>query len=305
MRRRVLAIAATAAVLVLAGCSDANPDATATQSNVADIAHIEIGASDALAPTITLPEGETFTETQSELVWDGEGAPLQPNQPLLLDIYAVALNDGRELVNTFDGLPSPFVLAPEVLGDELYDLLIDANVGSRALLVASAQSGALTPGSVSADSSTPDTVIVVDVLSERAVGTEVEPRTDLPTVTVNSDTGEPTITIDDDLEEPAMVQSETLIQGDGQQVQMGSYILANYKAVHWDGTDFESSWPEDKAPFSTQIGTGQVVRAWDQALLDQTAGSQVLIVAPPADGYPAEGTLVFVVDILDVWTPVE
>ena len=41
------------------------------------------------------------------------------------------------------------------------------------------------------------------------------------------------------------------------------------------------------------------------ALLDQTVGSQVLIVAPPSAGYPEEGTLVFVVDILDVWNPVD
>ena len=109
-----------------------------------------------------------------------------------------------------------------------------------------------------------------------------------------------------DLVEPATVQSETLIQGNGLQVKDGSYILVNYKAVRWkDGSEYASSWPEDKAPLSTQIGAGQLIPALDEALLDQTTGSQVLVVAPPQFGYPDEGTLVFVVDILDVWTPVD
>lgn len=319
MRRRALVIAAAAAVLALAGCSDASPDATASNSRAASVNDIEIGNSDGLAPTVTLPEDETFTEAQGRVVWNGEGAPLVANQPLLLDIYAVSLDDGSELVNTFDGLPRSFVLAPEVLGDELYDILIDSNVGARVVVVAPAQEGAVsasptpaadgptTPDSVATPDSVsaPDAVLVIDVLSQRAVGTEIPQREDLPWVTVNSDTGEPSIDIADDLDEPTTVQSETLIQGDGPQIKKGSYVTVNYTAEHWDGSEFASSWTAGTAPFSTQIGTGQVIPAWDQALIDQTVGSQVLIVAPPEFGYPEEGTLVFVVDILDVWTPVE
>ncbi|MCR6713455.1 MAG: FKBP-type peptidyl-prolyl cis-trans isomerase [Demequina sp.] len=306
MRARALAAVALA-LLTLTACSKVSPDATASDTS-ADIDEISIGVSDGLAPTITLPEGKTFTEPQGKVVFEGDGAPLVDNQPLLLDVYGVSLSDGSEIVNTFDGLPRSYVLAREVLGDNLYDLLIDGNVGMRVLVVAPAtKEGTLTPGgSSAAPAPEPTVALVVDVLSDRAVGTEIEPRTDLPTVTVDKDTGEPTITIPDDLKEPTTVQSETLIQGNGLQVKDGSYILVNYKAVRWkDGTEYSSSWPEDTAPFSTQLGTGQLIPALDEALLDQTTGSQVLVVAPPQFGYPEEGTLVFVVDILDVWTPVE
>ena len=286
-----------AAAVTLTACSEATPDASTSVDRSSDISQIDITASDALAPELTIPSDANFDEPQGELIWKGEGAALVDGQPLLLDMYGVSLSDGSEVVNTFDGLPRSYVLAREVLGDELYDLLINANVGTRALVVAPA-----------ADSSStqPDVVMVVDVLSERAVGTEIPQREDLPWVTVDQDTGEPDITIDDKLVEPTDLQSETLIQGTGPQVKQGSYILVNYKAVRWDdGSVFSSSWPVETAPFSTQIGTGQVIKAWDEALLDQTVGSQVSIVAPPEYGYPEEGTLVFVVDILDVWTPVE
>jgi peptidylprolyl isomerase len=307
MRARAL-VAVAVALLTLAGCSKADADATAS-SSAADIDDIQIGISDGNAPTITLPEGKTFTEPQGKVVFEGDGAPLVENQPLLLDVYGVSLADGSTVVNTFDGLPRSYVLAREVLGDNLYDLLIDGNVGMRVLVVAPAtEDGELTHGDTSASPAPqePTVALVVDVLSERAVGTPIAPRADLPTVTVDKDTGEPTITISDDLTEPTTVQSETLIQGNGLQVKDGSYILVNYKAVHWkDGSEYASSWPEDTAPFSTQIGAGQLIPALDESLLDQTAGSQVLVVAPPQYGYPDEGTLVFVVDILDVWTPVD
>jgi peptidylprolyl isomerase len=307
MRRRALALV-VAAALTLAGCTAVNADATSTAGGSANINDIAIGTSDALAPTITLPANETFTKPQGKVIWEGDGAPLVDDQPLLLDIYGVSLDDGSELINTFDGLPRSFVLAREVLGDELYNLLIDANVGTRVLVVAPASEDSdIAPTTSGGDvDSSPDVALIVDVLSDRAVGTDIPQRDDLPTVTVNEDTGEPDITIGEDLTEPSDIQSETLIQGDGPQVKQGSYIVVNYKAVHWkDGSLFASSWPADTAPFSTQIGTGQVIQAWDESLLDQTVGSQVLIVAPPAYGYPAEGTLVFVVDILDVWTPVQ
>ncbi|MGC4173737.1 FKBP-type peptidyl-prolyl cis-trans isomerase [Demequina sp.] len=308
MRRRALALVAAVA-LTLAGCSEAGNEATSGGPAAASIDDIEIGTSDALAPSITLPEGETFTEPQGTVIWDGEGAALVDNQPLLLDVYGVSLADGSELINTFDGLPRSFVLAREVLGDDLYDLLIDSNVGTRVLAVAPAteDNGELTPQTpTKGQPSVPNVAMVVDVLSDRAVGAEMPQRDDLPTVAVNEDTGEPTVTIPEKLDAPTTVQSETTILGDGPQISEGAYLLLNYKAVRWkNGTEFASSWPTDTAPFSTQIGTGQLVPALDDALLDQTVGSQVLVVAPPAYGYPDEGTLVFVVDILDIWTPVE
>jgi peptidylprolyl isomerase len=52
-----------------------------------------------------------------------------------------------------------------------------------------------------------------------------------------------------------------------------------------------------------------VIAGWDQGLVGQTVGSQVLLVVPPDQGYGSKGnsqagikptdTLVFVVDILD------
>ena len=64
-------------------------------------------------------------------------------------------------------------------------------------------------------------------------------------------------------------------------------------------------------PADFVIGKGQVIAGWDEGLVGQTVGSQVLLVVPPDKGYGAAGntdagikgtdTLVFVVDILDAY----
>lgn len=291
--RRIAAVA-LACALALSACSSAGPGASASPT-VAGVDDIVIGTAEgSLAPTLTFPEGAEFTRPDGEVIWRGEGAPLVDDQPLLLDVYAVSVVDGTEVANTFDGLPRPYVLAPEVVGDDLYSLLIRVNVGARVLVLAPPNDE---------ETSTPAVAMVVDVLSERAVGEELPQPEGMPIVT-RSATGEPSITIPDDVEEPTELQVATLIQGAGAQVRQGSFVTVNYEAVYWeDGTEFDSSWPTEKAPYETQIGVGQVIPAWDIGLLDQTVGSQVLLVAPPTYAYADKGTLVFVVDILDVWNP--
>ena len=43
---------------------------------------------------------------------------------------------------------------------------------------------------------------------------------------------------------------------------------------------------ERRADFTFVIGTRQVIAGWDEGLVGQTVGSQVLLVVPPAKGYP-------------------
>jgi peptidylprolyl isomerase len=67
----------------------------------------------------------------------------------------------------------------------------------------------------------------------------------------------------------------------------------------------DSTWTEDTPPQSAEIGIGRLVDGWDQGLLEQTVGSQVMLVVPPGSGYAntssslAGETVVYVVDILD------
>jgi peptidylprolyl isomerase len=134
----------------------------------------------------------------------------------------------------------------------------------------------------------------------------VEPVEGLPTVELAED-GAPTITVPD-TEPPTELVAQPLIEGEGAEVEAGQRITVHYTGVLWDdGETFDSSW-ERGSPATFDIGTGAVIPGWDEGLVGQTVGSQVLLVVPPDKGYPegspdgsieAGDTIVFVVDILD------
>lgn len=298
--KRVLA--AMAVLMLAAACSSPDTDDPSAAPTRGDISLIEVGTSDTAAPSIEWPEGLDFTDSQTKVMWEGEGEPLVDGQSLLLDVYVQSLDTGQVLENTFDGLPRSFLLAPELLGDDLYKTLLELNVGARVVSVSP-------PAGEFADE--PAIAIVIDVLSDKAVGETMPVRDDVPTVT-SAVNGAPQVTFDPDQELPTELVTVTLIEGHGPQVEQGSFIVAQFLAVYAepgskDGTMWtqgalkQTTWTPERAPWEGPIGTGKAIRAFDEGLLDQTAGSRVLLVVPESWGYPGEGTLVYVVDILDVW----
>lgn len=301
---RPLVALSLAAALALAGCATSDPDPSSSAVASGEIGTITIGSSDSLAPTLDFVEGLAYAEPEFRVEWRGDGAPLSDGQPLLLDIYGESLVDHTTLINTYDGLPRSFLLAPEVVGQDLYDVLKTVNIGARVLQISPAAGDT---------GDKPPVALVVDVLPIQAHGSPGVVNPNMPAVTLQA-TGEPSIAIPDE-DAPTELVSSILIQGTGPQIKTGSFVTVNYIGVHWDkgsneetswdsGDVFETSWPAEQAPFETQIGMGQVIAGWDQALIDVPAGSQVEIVVPKELGYPDMGTLVFVVDVLDVWNPV-
>ncbi|KRT86018.1 HLH domain-containing protein, partial [Oryctes borbonicus] len=68
------------------------------------------------------------------------------------------------------------------------------------------------------------------------------------------------------------------------------------------------SYSRDK-PFTFQLGVGQVIKGWDQGLLDMCIGEKRKLTIPPHLGYgdrgagnliPGGSTLVFEVELLDI-----
>ena len=127
----------------------------------------------------------------------------------------------------------------------------------------------------------------------------------LPTVTGAFGT-RPTINFPDSL--PSTTLQKTLLKtGTGPVVKAGDTLVVNYLGQVWRGVIFDNSYDRHVAT-GFPIGTGQVIKAWDQSLVGMTAGSRALLVVPPALGYGGSGnaqigvkgtdTLVYVVDVI-------
>ncbi|GAA2721392.1 FKBP-type peptidyl-prolyl cis-trans isomerase [Cellulomonas aerilata] len=315
MRRlaTVTASAAVASLLLLAGCAGSDGDSGAastpspsasdaaasaeaepTAEDVAALEAVTVEGEQGAEPTLTFDQPFSVSAAVARVVTPGTGATLEDGQMLSMNVLQVNGADGSTLGTTYGATPTSLTLGdPQVFG-ALTDALTGQSVGARLLFAA--------PG---AEASTLMAIDIVDAKSvpTRAEGTAVTPPEGLPKVTL-AENGAPSIEpVAGDAPTELVVQP--LITGTGPAVQSGQNVTFHYSGWLWDGTPFDSSWDKGSA-FTTALGTGAVIAGWDQGLVGQPVGSQVLLVIPPALGYgeaeqgsiPANSTLVFVVDIL-------
>jgi peptidylprolyl isomerase len=275
-----------------------------------DLEEVEVTeGEDGEAPTLTFDQPFSVEETSRRIVTEGDGDEVAVNSLVTFDFMFVNGRDGSQIGSSFEGEPTELVFQ-ESLMPGVFQGLEGVPAGSQVLV-------AIAPGDgAGADESTglleTDTVLfyadVIEVRETllRAEGEAVPPVDGLPTVKLGAN-GEPTITMVGG-EPPADLVVQPLIIGDGPEVESGQTITVHYTGALWaNGTVFDASWASG-APTSFEIGTGAVIAGWDEGLVGQTVGSQILLVVPPEKGYP-EGspdgaiqpgdTIVFVVDILD------
>lgn len=332
--RRLAAVAA-ASVMLLAGCSS-NGDATPTPGasspsaspsgspsaspstppkalaqDVAALAAVKTSGAAGKEPTTTLktPFGTSTVLTRVEK--QGTGAVMKAGQLATFHYVQLSGDDGKAVFSTWtESKPERLLLGDPGLLKELTDAFIGAKVGARILLALPAQAATEATETAAATQARPATLTIIDVtaakdLPAKATGTAVKPPAGLPTVKLAAN-GAPSITVPTDATKPTKLVAQQLIKGTGPVVKKGQSLVVHYSGWTFDGKSFDSSWDRG-SPFTTTIGTGQVIPGWDTGLVGQPVGSQVLLVVPPDQGYgdtaagsiPAGSTLIFVVDILD------
>ncbi|KAG8437968.1 hypothetical protein GDO86_008595 [Hymenochirus boettgeri] len=88
----------------------------------------------------------------------------------------------------------------------------------------------------------------------------------------------------------------------------GDTLHMHYTGKLEDGTEFDSSIPRNQ-PFTFTLGTGQVIKGWDQGLLGMCEGEKRKLVIPSELGYgdrgappkiPGGATLIFEVELLKI-----
>ena len=102
-------------------------------------------------------------------------------------------------------------------------------------------------------------------------------------VKVEGEEGKPVVKTDSGLE------YVVLEEGTGAKPNKGDKVIAEYTGWLTDGTKFDSS-KDHAGEFDFNVGMGQVIPSWDEALLAMKEGERRKLIVPPALGYGAEGT---------------
>ena len=107
---------------------------------------------------------------------------------------------------------------------------------------------------------------------------------------------------------PAKMQVEIEGEGEGKICPSGARVLVHYTGRLADGTKFDSSHDRGQ-PLDFIVGVGQVIKGWDQGIVQLKKGQKAIITCPPEYAYgqrgvpgviPPNSTLVFEVELVDI-----
>ncbi|MFF1847072.1 FKBP-type peptidyl-prolyl cis-trans isomerase [Streptomyces sp. NPDC058217] len=188
--------------------------------------------------------------------------------------------------------------------------------GTRMLVVAPPAAAYGETGNKRLGVSGTDTVVfvvdIMQVISARATvhGEQRQAADSLPQVRMDR-SGAAAISVPDS-DAPRELAVERLVDGTGQVVKDSQTVVLQHSSAVWqnaqgeDRADLFMSSHADGRPLTVVAGGGNVLNAWDRALVGQRVGSRVLVVAPakfaygahPPKGIPAGAVVVSVLDIL-------
>lgn len=285
----------------------ASASPTAKPSKVAvsdDLDAVKVIGDYGKEPKVTVKTPWAIDKTRTTVVKKSDGAAIEDGQTVRVNYYGVNARTGKKFDDSFSrGEAIAFNLDQVVPGFKKG--LVGQKQGSRVLIAMPGADGYdASGGSPQAGIEVGDTLIfVVDIVAVQLSGPEgakVAPKEGLPTVT---GTDKPTIEVPK-TEAPTSLQIQPLIKGEGAKVAETDTITFNYSWVRWsDGKVLEETYSTKPANFALS----GLLPGMQKGLVGQTVGSRVLLVIPPADGYP-EGnatpkieksdTLVMVVDLL-------
>lgn len=275
-RRRGAGLVAAAVLVLVAACTPGGPEEEPVDP-------VEVSGTFGSLPVVTFTPPLPLEEESVDVVIEGDGRELVEGEPVLMTLTAYDGADGELIEDRPVGETQTRMLTAEDAGPELVGLLAGHTEGSRLLV----------RQPVAEDGERRMLVVVIDLRYTRARGTEVAVPEGLPAVTLDAD-GSPSIALSG--EQPSGLVVQPLIRGEGAQVRPGQHVTVQYTGVSWEsGEQYDSTWAAGKVPKTLEIDT--TLPGLRTGLVDQTVGSQILLVIPPDLAHGTE-TLVLVVDIL-------
>lgn len=185
-----------------------------------------------------------------------------------------------------DGRPLVFAVGRGSTLPALDHAVAGHRAGSRVLVVAPPATAYGASGDARRGVSGTDTVVfVVDVLkvmpgSATVAGPQRSVASSLPNVRMDSHHATASVAVPD-RNAPKNLVAKRLIDGVGPRVTAGQTVVLQYSSAIWqtargqDQAELISSSHRDGNPLTLLIGSGNVLKGWDKAIIGQRAGSRL------------------------------
>jgi peptidylprolyl isomerase len=315
VRQKLSVLFVVAALLVTAACGSGSDDSSKAKSTAGTIKDVKITGDFGTAPAVKIDTPLKVRKASTEVLAKGSGDALASGQQALVHLSLKNGTTGKAIGSTYDqGTPTAITLNPQQMPASLATALEGTKKGSRVALAASAKDLYGAQGNASLKVKATDSlVIVVDIVAVQASDVLKGPKgakqaapADAPKIVEKSGK----ITALDFSTAPKKpskkLQVITLVKGTGPKTTKSLATMNYLGQVYGTKKAFNNTFVS--APTSFPLGYGGVIPAWDKALVGIPVGSRVMLIAPPALAYGAQGqpdggipknaTLVFVVDIL-------
>jgi peptidylprolyl isomerase len=308
LRRLPLLLIPALLSVSLTACGDEPAPAELTRER---LDAVTISGEPGAEPTVEWASQMIADEIESETLVTGDGPALEDGDQVLAHLwigngfledtsFSTHEEDATaELVTVDESLP-PFLAA-----------IKGATIGSRIAVTSSAEAAFGEAGNAQLGIGNKDSVLVIIDLASGIAPPPSGTRPPAPAwvPTIEFAKGKPSGFDFEGTPEPTEeLKTSVLFEGDGATVEKGNAIVVNYLGQVYDGEKpFDENFSKD-APTSFAIGTGAVIKGWDQALVGLKVGTRVVLAVPPDLGYGDEGnkdagikrtdTLYFLIDVL-------
>lgn len=299
-------MASVAASLALAGCGSSDSDGGDGGSS--DLSSIKV--SSAKTPKVTVDKGFKVSKTETDVITEGSGDTLKDGDTVKVNYAALNGRTGKQFDSSYTrGVPVTWTLDTKQIFPGIVKGLTDQKVGSRVVVGVSPKDGFGVDKKEFGIKADDSLVFVFDIVSKLEVtGKSKSLPSDLPKLKLDKDGHPSGFTPSDDVKKKQTKQSlHTVVAGDGAKIEKGQTLTAQYVGqVYPDGAVFDESWT--KGPANFPVGTGGLIKCWDELLVGQKLGSRVVLVCPADKAYGDNpqgdvikkgDTLIFAIDLLD------
>lgn len=319
VRRKLPALLTVVALLLTAACGGGSDGASATKakSSSGTISDVNITGEFGTTPTVKVSPPLKISKSSTEVLTKGTGPTLSDGDQALVHLSLRNGTTGKAIGSTYDqGVPTPITLNAAQMPAALAKALQGNSQGSRVAVAAPASELYGSKGNPSLSLKPTDSlVIVVDIVAVQASdvlsgpkGSSKAPAADLPKI-VKKDGKVSALDFTNTAKKQSQkLQVVTLVKGTGPKTTKQSLVTLDFLGqVYGKSKPFNNTFASG-GPSPFPLGFGGVIPAWDKALVGVPIGSRVMLIAPPALAYGAQGsgdgeipknaTLVFLIDVL-------